>query len=192
MAAVKESKVRVGLHRAFWATRQDDGKYAAPKEFTWPEECTISNGSGKSETIYAGDAPRYSRTGSGSKELEVQMTKFDRDFLVACCGHVLEAEATGGITDPGEGGGKEFAFGYETTGDQGSIRTWFYLCTSTNPTCAAKTNGESMNEDAESATFTAVRAKCTADGKERLSTTFEPGDAGYDTAFNKVPFQQGA
>lgn len=187
--ATKESKVRIGLHRAFWAPRLEDGKYGAVKEFQWPEECSISNGSGKSDTIYAGDAPRYSRSGSGSKELSVQMTKFDRDFLTACCGQVLEEATTGGISDTGEGGGKEFAFGYETTGDQGSIRTWFYVCTATAPTHAAKTNGESMNEDAESSTFTAVRGKCTGDGKERLSTTFEPGDAGYETAFDKVPFQ---
>lgn len=186
---VKESKVRIGLHRAFWAPRQDDGKYGAVKEFSWPEECSVSNGSGKSDTIYAGDAPRYSHSGSGSKELSVQMTKFDRDFLSTCCGQVLEEATTGGITDPGDGGSKEFAFGYETTGDQGSIRTWFYACTATPPTHAAKTNGESFNEDSESSTFTAVRAKCGKDGKERLSTTFEPGDAGYDAAFDAVPFQ---
>lgn len=186
--AATENKVRTGLHRAFWAPRLENGKYGAVKEFEWPEEASLSNSGGSSDRIWAGDAERYKRGGSTSKEISVQMTKFDRDFLVAACGHHLEAEATGGISDVGDVKAKEFAFGIETTGDQGNIRAWFYCCTSTVPVHSAKTNTDSLNEDPETATFTAVKVKC-GDGKERISTTFEPGDAGYEGAFTKVPFQ---
>lgn len=186
--SVQENKVRVGLRRAFWAPRLDNGKYGAVKEFEWPEEATVSNGNGNDFVIYAGDDPRYRKSGGSSKELTVQMTKFGRDFLVACCSHVLEGEATGGITDTGDGKAKEFAFGFETTGDQGFIRAWYFGCTGTPPVHSAKTNAENPNEDPETSTFTAVRVKC-GDGKYRVSTTFEPGDAGYEGAFTKVPFQ---
>ncbi|WP_028264374.1 major tail protein [Atopobium fossor] len=186
--SVTENKVRIGLARAFWALKTQDGKYEAPHEFEWPEEATISNGGSNDQTIYAGDAPRYKRGGVGSKEIQVQMTKFSRDFLKACCGQMAESETTGGISEVSNGGAKEFAFGVETTGDQGSIRTWYYGCTATTPVHSAKTNTDSINEDAETSTFTAVSTKC-GDGKSRVSTTFEPGDAGYDAAFTKVPFQ---
>ena len=185
---VQENRVRVGLRRAFWALREEDGKYDTVHEFLWPEEATISNGNGNDFVIYAGDDPRYRKSGGSSKEISVQMTKFERAFLASCCSHVLESEATGGITDTGDGKAKEFAFGFETTGDQGNIRAWYFGCTSTTPTHSAKTNAENPNEDPDTATFTAVRVKC-GDGTYRVSTTFEPGDAGYEAAFTKVPSQ---
>ena len=187
--AANESKIRIGMSRAFWASRLDDGKYGLVREFEWPEECTISVGGSDSQVIYAGDKQRYKKSGAASKELAVQMTKFSREFLSACCGQVLEEAATGGISDTGDGTAKEFAFGMETTGDQGKIRTWFYCCTSTVPVHSPKTNTDQLVEAADTATFTAVSVECTGDGVERLSTTFEVGDAGYDTCFDAVPFQ---
>ena len=187
---VTESSFRIGLARAFYAKRQSNGKYDTPVEFEFPEECDIKIKGGDAQSIYAGDASRWRKAGAQSKELSVQMTHFKRAFLKDCLGYKDEA-TTGGITDTGSGQAKEFAFGIETTGDQGSYRQWFFCCTATTPVHKAQTNTDNIQEDSETSTFTAVPTKC-GDGVTRIDTTFEPGDSGYENAFTKVPFQAAA
>ena len=184
---VTESSFRIGLARAFYAKRQSDGKYSAPVEFEFPEECDIKINGGDAQSIYAGDASRWRKAGATSKELSVQMTHFKRSFLQDCLGFVAES-TTGGITDTGSGKASDFAFGIETTGDQGAYRQWFFCCTATTPVHKAQTNTDNIQEDSETSTFTAVPVKC-GDGVTRIDTTFETGDSGYETAFEKVPFQ---
>lgn len=187
---VSESSFRIGLARAFYAVKQSDGKYTAPVEFEFPEECDIKINGGDAQSIYAGDASRWRKAGAMSKELSVQMTHFKRSFLKDCLGYVEET-TTGGITDTGAGKAADFAFGIETTGDQGSYRQWFFSCTATTPVHKAQTNTDNIQEDSETSTFTAVPVKC-GDGVTRIDTTFEPGDAGYEGAFSAVPFQAAA
>lgn len=184
---VNESSFRIGLARAFYAVKKSGGKYDIPVEFEFPEECDIKNNGGDAQSIYAGDASRWRKAGATSKELSVQMTHFKRSFLKDCLGYVAEA-TTGGITDTGAGKASDFAFGIETTGDQGSYRQWFFDCTATTPVHKAQTNTDNIQEDSETSTFTAVPVKC-GDGVTRIDTTFEPGDAGYEDAFSAVPFQ---
>ena len=95
---VTESSFRIGLARAFYAKRQSDGKYSAPVEFEFPEECDIKINGGDAQSIYAGDQSRWRKAGATSKELSVQMTHFKRSFLQDCLGFVAES-TTGGITD---------------------------------------------------------------------------------------------
>lgn len=187
---VTESSFRIGLARAFYAVKNADGKYGTPTEFEFPEECDIKINGGDAQSIYAGDASRWRKAGAQSKELSVQMTHFKRAFLKDCLGY-KEETTTGGITDTGSGQAKEFAFGIETTGDQGSYRQWFFSCTATTPVHKAQTNTDNIQEDSETSTFTAVPTKC-GDGVTRIDTTFEPGDSGYENAFSAVPFQAAA
>ena len=185
-----ESSFRIGLARAFYAVKNADGKYGTPVEFEFPEECDIKINGGDAQSIYAGDASRWRKAGAQSKELSVQMTHFKRAFLKDCLGY-KEEFTTGGITDTGSGTAKEFAFGIETTGDQGAYRQWFFCCTATTPVHKAQTNTDNIQEDSETSTFTAVPVKC-GDGITRIDTTFEPGDSGYENAFTAVPFQAAA
>jgi len=102
-----------------------------------------------------------------------------------------EDPETGIVSESPDDTGRSFAFGFQTTGDAGGMRTWVLENTATGPVHNPGTNTDSLTEDPDSATFTSKPHEC-ADGKRRLSCFCEAGDAGYANFFAKVPFQVAA
>ena len=160
------SKVRFGLKRMLFSV-PTDGKYEKPWRNEGAESVAIANGSSSSSSIAADDNPNFfTSSGAGGKELTVQAARFARDFYVKVLGQTKD----------------------ETTGDQGAYRVWVLNNTADTPTLTAATNTSSgINEDAETSNFKASPIEC-SDGVERTMVTFEPGDAGYEKAFDAVPF----
>ncbi|WP_085830423.1 major tail protein [Collinsella vaginalis] len=187
--AGQEGSVRFGLKRAFWAKKLGEGKYAKPVAFKYPKSVDMSDKSGSKSIIYGGDRAVYTNGGGGSRELGVTMTHFDREFLKEILGQTVDAEG-GGLVESASDVMSAFAFGIETNSDQGAYRTWFLDCTSSNVSFSPKTNEESISEVSETATFTAVEATMKG-GKSMTMYTLEPGDSGYDAAFDAVPFSDG-
>lgn len=181
------SKVRFGLKRMFFSV-PTDGKYEKPWRNEGAESVAIANGSSSSSSIAADDNPNFfTSSGAGGKELTVQAARFIRDFYTKALGQTKD-ETTGALVEGPTDVAKSFAYGFETTGDQGAYRVWVLNCTATTPTFTAGTNTSSgVNEDSESSTFSASPIAC-SDGVERTMVTFEPGDAGYEKAFDTVPF----
>lgn len=180
-----EGKVRFGCKRAFYAKKIADGKYMKPVEFEWPKSVDMSDKSSDKSVIYAGDAPRFTKSGGGSRELSVTMTHFGRAFLQDILGQQVD-EKGGGVYESAADVMSAFAFGFETSSEQGGYRTWYLECTSSPVTYSPKTNEESLSEVSDSATFTAVEAKL-KDGRSALNYTAEPGDADYEKFFDAVP-----
>lgn len=181
------SRVRFGLKRMFFSV-PTDGKYEKPWRNEGAESVAIANGSSSSSSIAADDNPNFfTSSGAGGKELTVQAARFARDFYTKALGQTKD-ETTGALVEGPTDTAKPFAFGFETTGDQGAYRVWVLNCTATTPTYTAGTNTSSgVTEDAESSTFSASPIEC-SDSVERTMVTFEPGDAGYEKAFDTVPF----
>lgn len=183
------SKVKFGCKRMLFSV-PTDGKYEKPWQNPGAESIAISNGSSSSSSIPADDNPNfYVSSGSGGKELTVQASRFIRDFYTKILGQTKDSTTGALVEGPGDVS-KNFAFGFELTGDQGGYRVWLLNNSASTPTYTAGTNTSSgITEDAESSTFKASAIKC-KDGKERTMVTFEPGDAGYDTAFDVVPYME--
>lgn len=181
------SKVRFGLKRILFSV-PTDGKYEKPWRNEGAESVAIANGSSSSSSIAADDNPNFfTSSGAGGKELTVQAARFARDFYVKVLGQTKD-ETTGALVEGPTDVAKSFAFGFETTGDQGAYRVWVLNNTADTPTLTAATNTSSgINEDAETSNFKASPIEC-SDGVERTMVTFEPGDAGYEKAFDAVPF----
>lgn len=180
-----ENKVRFGMRRAFYAVMKDDGTYEDPVEMMGPESCDTSASGSNADSIYAGDSAYYTKNGGASGyELSVQFAKLGTDFLCDVCGMVKNDD--GSVDEDPDGAAKRFAFGYETTGDLGGQRIWFFECTSTTPTHNAATNTDSINEDPDTATFTAV-PHTFPDGSRRVTRRCEVGDAAYTDFFKSVP-----
>ncbi len=183
----ESSKVRFGLKRMFFSV-PTDGKYEKPWQNKGAESVAISNGSSSSSSIAADDNPNFfTSSGAGGKELTVQAARFIRDFYTKVLGQTKD-ETTGALVESPTDVAKSFAFGFETTGDVGCYRVWVLNNTADTPTLTAATNTSSgINEDAETSNFKASPIAC-SDGVERTMVTFEPGDAGYEKAFENVPF----
>lgn len=180
-----ENKVRFGMRRAFYALLNEDGTYGTPVEMKGPESCDMSASGSNSDTIYAGDEAYYTKNGGASGyELSVQFAKFSNDFLTDVCGMVKNED--GSIDEDPDGAAKRFAFGYETTGDLGGQRIWFFECTTSTPVHNAATNTDSLNEDPDTATITAT-PHTFEDGTRRVTRRCEVGDAAYADFFKKVP-----
>ena len=182
------SKVRYGCKKMVFSV-PTDGKYEKPWQNPGAESIAISNGSSSSSSIAADDNPNFftSSGGGAGKELKVQAARFIQAFYTKILGQTKDS-STGALVEGPNDAAKNFAFGFETTGDQGGYRVWVLNNKATVPTYTAATNTSSgITEDAESSTFTASPIKC-SDGIERTMVTFEPGDAGYEKAFDTVPF----
>ncbi|MCI6843806.1 MAG: hypothetical protein MR874_03480 [Coriobacteriaceae bacterium] len=181
------SRVRFGLRRMFFSV-PTDGKYEVPWQNPGAESVAISNGSSSSSSIAADDNPNfYVSSGAGGKEMTVQASRFVRDFYTKILGQAKDT-ATGALVEGPTDAARNFAFGFETTGDQGGYRVWALNNSATVPTFTAGTNTSSgVTEDSESSTFSTSAIKC-SDGVERTMVTFEPGDTGYEKAFETVPF----
>ena len=181
------SKVRFGLKRMLFSV-PTDGKYEKPWRNEGAESVAIANGSSSSSSIAADYNPNFfTSSGAGGKELTVQAARFARDFYVKVLGQTKD-ETTGALVEGPTDVAKSFAFGFETTGDQGAYRVWVLNNTADTPTLTAAPNTSSgINEDAETSNFKASPIEC-SDGVERTMVTFEPGDAGYEKAFDAVPF----
>lgn len=179
-----QNKVKFGLKRLHFAAYTGDTACEKPWENPGAKSVSVSAADSSTFTIEADDNPSFfSKGGGGGKELTIEATRFVRDFYVKFCGQEVETE-TGALVEGPDDVFKPFAVGFEMTGDAGKIRVWVLHGTATVPTYSAKTGN---NEDTDSTTVTASSVKC-ADGKTHTMVTFEPGDAGYETAFDKVPF----
>ena len=178
----ESSKVRFGLKRMFFSV-PTDGKYEKPWQNKGAESVAISNGSSSSSSIAADDNPNFfTSSGAGGKGLTVQAARFIRDFYTKVLGQTKD-ETTGALVESPTDVAKSFAFGFETTGDVGGYRVWVLNNTADTPT----NTSSGINEDAETSNFKASPIAC-SDGVERTMVTFEPGDAGYEKAFDTVPF----
>ena len=181
-----DSKVRFGLKQAYYAIMKEDGTFDPPVRMIGAQSVNISNAGGDVQSIYGDDQALYTHSqGSSGKTLEVQFAKMGRDFLKDVCGMVVD-ETTGIVSESPDDKGKAFAFGYETTGDQGGIRCWVLENTATVPVYNAGTNNDSITEDPDTSTFTAVPHTC-ADNKQRVSCFCEAGDAAFADFFKAVP-----
>lgn len=186
-----DSKVRFGLSAAYYAVLKDGGTYDTPVRMVGAQSIDVSNSGSDSDSLYGDDIVMYTaNNGSSGKTLEVQFSKIGRDFLKNVCGMTEDPE-TGIVSESPDDTGRSFAFGFQTTGDAGGMRTWVLENTATVPVHSPGTNTDSLTEDPDSATFTSKPHEC-ADGKRRLSCFCETGDAGYANFFAKVPFQVAA
>lgn len=180
------SKVRFGISKLYFAVQNSDGTYEKPWANPGAESVDLSSGSGDKQIISADNKIYYSKASAGSKQLEVTVARFVRDFYIKILGQSIDI-TTGGLVESPDDIGKTFCCMYEVSGDQGGYRSAFLGCTSSVPTYSAATNTESsISEAAEKATFSASAVTC-ADGKEHTVITLEPGDKGYDTFFDAVP-----
>lgn len=181
-----DSKVRFGLKQAYYAAIKDDGTFDTPVRMVGAQSVNVSNAGGDAQSIYGDDQALYTHSqGSSGKTLEVQFAKMGRDFLKEVCGMVVD-ETTGIVSESPDDKGKAFAFGYETTGDQGGIRVWVFENTATVPVYNAGTNNDSITEDPDTSTFTAVPHMC-GDNKQRVSCFCEAGDSAFADFFKAVP-----
>lgn len=183
------SKVRFGICNARYAVMKADGTYEDPVAMPGAESVDVSTSGGNNSSIYADNEPFYNSSSSGSVEISVQMARFPRSFLTDVCGQTEEAD--GAISQSPEDTGKEFAFMFELSGDQGGYRVCYFRCTATVPVSSASTNTDSVSEAPETSTFTAVGAKM-PDGKTRTCTRCETGDDAYADFLTKVPFATAA
>ena len=186
-----DSKVRFGLRAAYYAVMKADGTYETPVRMVGAQSIDISNSGSDSDSLYGDDIVLYTaNNGSSGKTIEVQFSKIGRDFLKDVCGMTVD-EATGVVSESPDDTGRSFAFGFETTGDAGGMRTWVFENTATVPVHSPGTNTDSLTEDPDSSTFTAKPHEC-GDGKRRLSCFCEAADQAYSTFVAKVPFQTAA
>lgn len=181
-----QSKVRFGLRKLYFAKRNTDGTYETPWQNPGAEELAISNGSSSSSVINADDEDFYTRSSAGSRQLDLTVARFARDYYTKFLGQQIDA-TTGGLVDSPDDVASTFAVLYETTGDQGGYRCCFFGCTSEQPTMTASTNtSNGITEDAEKASLKATPVEMN-DGKKHTVISLEPGDMGYDTFFSSVP-----
>ncbi len=185
-----EQKVRFGLSKLHFAELTADGKAAKPWANIGAKSVSVSNGSSSSMSIAADNNPNFftKSGGASGKEYEFEATRFVRDFYTKILGQTKDA-TTGALVESVDDVAKQFAVGFEISGDLGGYRVWVLNCSATGvPTYSANTNTEgSLSEASEKLSVKASSIKC-KDGKERTVVTFEPGDAGYATAFDSVPF----
>ena len=186
MADTTPSKVRFGLKKAYFAVYDEAAKkYEAPWANPGAEALDVSSGNADKQIINADDRIFYSKAGAGSKQLDLTVTRFSRDFYTKILGQTIDP-TTGGLLESPDDIGKTFAFMFEVGGDQGAFRVCYFGCTSTVPTYSAGTNTDSsITESAEKATLSA--SAVTINGKACTVVTCEPGDAGYDKFFTAVP-----
>lgn len=183
------SKVRFGLKKLFFAKRNSDGTYETPWQNPGAEEIAISNGSSSTSVINADDEDFFTKNAAGSRQLDLTVARFARNFYTKFLGQQIDA-TTGGLVDSPDDVASTFAVLYETTGDQGSYRSCFFGCTSEIPTMTAATNtSNGITEDAEKASLKATPVKM-SDGKKHTVISLEPGDKGYDTFFSAVPLSK--
>lgn len=185
-ATTTPSKVRFGLKKLFFAKRNADGTYETPWQNPGAEELAISNGSSSSSVINADDEDFYTRSSAGSRQLDLTVARFARDYYTKFLGQQIDV-TTGGLVDSPDDIASTFAVLYETTGDQGGYRGCFFGCTSETPTMTASTNTTNgITEDAEKASLKATPVEMN-DGKKHTVISLEPGDKGYDDFFKSVP-----
>ena len=184
------SKVKFGCKKFFFSVYDESGKAEKPWANPGAQSVDIANGNSSSSSIAADDNPNfYVSSGSGGKELTVQATRFIRDFYTKILGQTKDSTTGALVEGPGDVS-KNFAFGFEVGGDQGGYRVWLLNNSATTPTSKPGTNTNSgITEVPEVSTFKSSAIKC-KDGKERIMVTFEPGDAGYEAAFDSVPYME--
>jgi phi13 family phage major tail protein len=183
---VTPSKVRFGISKLYFAKMNADGTFEKPWPCPGAESVDLSSGSGDKQIINADNKIYYSKASAGSKQLDITVARFPRDYYTKLLGQKIDTE-TGGLVESPDDIGATFACMYEISGDQGGYRSCFLGCTSSVPTYSAATNTESsISEAAEKATLSASAVTC-KDGKEHTVVTYEPGDKGYDGFFDAVP-----
>lgn len=185
-----EQKVKFGLSKIHFAALTAEGKAEKPWENIGAKSVSVSNGSSSSMSIVADNNPNFftKSGGSSSKEYEFEVTRLVRDFYTKILGQTKDT-TTGALVESVNDVAKNFAVGFEIGGDLGGFRVWVLNCAATGvPTYSVSTNTEgSLSEGSEKFSAKASSIKC-KDGKERTVVTFEPGDPGYATAFDAVPF----
>lgn len=185
-----EQKVRFGLSKLHFAALTAEGKAEKPWPNIGAKSVSVSNGSSSSMSIAADNNPNFftKSGGASGKEYEFEVTRFIRDFYTKILGQTKDT-ATGALVESVDDVAKQFAAGFEISGDLGGYRVWVLNNSATGvPTYSASTNTDgSLSEASEKLTTKASSIKCN-DGKERTVVVFEPGDPGYATAFDAVPF----
>ncbi len=185
-----EQKVKFGLSKLHFAALTAEGKAEKPWPNIGAKSVSVSNGSSSSMSIAADNNPNFftKSGGASGKEYEFEVTRFIRDFYTKILGQTKDT-ATGALVESVDDVAKQFAAGFEISGDLGGYRVWVLNNSATGvPTYSASTNTDgSLSEASEKLTTKASSIKC-KDGKERTVVVFEPGDPGYATAFDAVPF----
>ena len=185
-----EQKVKFGLSKLHFAALTAEGKAEKPWPNIGAKSVSVSNGSSSSMSIAADNNPNFftKSGGASGKEYEFEVTRFIRDFYTKILGQTKDT-ATGALVESVDDVAKQFAAGFEISGDLGGYRVWVLNNSATGvPTYSASTNTDgSLSEASEKLTTKVSSIKC-KDGKERTVVVFEPGDPGYATAFDAVPF----
>lgn len=185
-----EQKVKFGLSKLHFAALTAEGKAEKPWPNIGAKSMSVSNGSSSSMSIAADNNPNFftKSGGASGKEYEFEVTRFVRDFYTKILGQTKDP-TTGALVESVDDVAKQFSAGFEISGDLGGYRVWVLNNSATGvPTYSASTNTDgSLSEASEKLTTKASSIKC-KDGKERTVVVFEPGDPGYATAFDAVPF----
>lgn len=185
-----EQKVKFGLSKLHFAALTAEGKAEKPWPNIGAKSVSVSNGSSSSMSIAADNNPNFftKSGGASGKEYEFEVTRFIRDFYTKILGQTKDP-TTGALVESVDDVAKQFSAGFEISGDLGGYRVWVLNNSATGvPTYSASTNTDgSLSEASEKLTTKASSIKC-KDGKERTVVVFEPGDPGYATAFDAVPF----
>ncbi|WP_455044073.1 major tail protein [Lancefieldella rimae] len=185
-----EQKVKFGLSKLHFAALTAEGKAEKPWPNIGAKSVSVSNGSSSSMSIAADNNPNFftKSGGASGKEYEFEVTRFIRDFYTKILGQTKDP-TTGALVESVDDVAKQFSAGFEISGDLGGYRVWVLNNSATGvPTYSASTNTDgSLSEASEKLTTKASSIKCN-DGKERTVVVFEPGDPGYATAFDAVPF----
>lgn len=178
------NKVRFGLTNMYYAMQNADGTFAKPVRIPGAESVDVKPADGETANIYADNKVYHAvSAGGGTWELDVQVARLPKSFLVDALGYV---ETKGGALAVGpDSKQRNFACLFQTDGDVGGIRMCFYSCVSSMTSDSFKTNTDSPQEAPQTAKFTAN--PCTLpNGSQFTKSMCETGDAEYDGWFDEV------
>ena len=181
------NKVKFGLKNVHFAVGelQQDGSATFQKPVRWPGGVNLSlEAQGDINKFRADDIDFYVSQSNNGYQGDYESAKIPETFKKDVLGEV--EDENGVVVEVSDAPTKIFALLFEFMGDKHATRHVMYNCTSSRPSVAGQTTGETIEPQTETASLTASTIWNAALKKNIVKARCAQGDAAYDTWFDNV------
>lgn len=146
------SKVKYGLKNVHYALETDNG-YATPVAINGAVNLSL-DASGDTAEFYADDILYFTSASNNGYEGDLEIALIPDSFYTDILGFTIDTN--GAIIEKSDAIAKNFALGFEVSGDVKGRKTWLYKCVATRPSSEASTNAGSLEPKTDTISLKAI------------------------------------